>query len=340
MKRYFLPFFSLAFLFFSIKKADAQGMHFSQYYNAPMLLNPANTALMPENDFRIGVNYRNQWASVPVPYKTFSAFADFQALRNRNQTNWLGAGLSFWNDKAGDGDLSILRMEALLAYHIQMGEFSMISAGVGVASVQRTIDFNKLSFDRQWDGFRFDPNLPSGEGGYVSGTSFFDLSAGVNLAFFPNENTYLKFGAGLAHINQPKESFYGQENTMGFRPTGNVDLLLKLGPDVIVNPSVYFTTQKNAMELLFGSLFQFRVTRDNVEPASIIAGSFYRWDEAVVGALGIQFNKFRLMTSYDFTTSSLNTVNKSRGAFEASLVFESVYNSFSRDRRTLNCPRF
>src|SRR5688572_11237773 len=86
-------------LFFS-SQATGQGLHFSQYYNAPLLLNPANTALMPESDYRIGVNYRQQWAAIPVPYKTISAYADFQALRNKNLTNWMGLGLAFWNDKA------------------------------------------------------------------------------------------------------------------------------------------------------------------------------------------------------------------------------------------------
>ena len=75
------------------QQSIAQSIHFSQYYNAPMLLNPANTALMPENDYRLGINYRNQWASIPVPYNTFSAFADFQAFHKETSDNWLGLGL-------------------------------------------------------------------------------------------------------------------------------------------------------------------------------------------------------------------------------------------------------
>ena len=64
--------------------ARAQSIHFSQYYNAPLLLNPANTALLPENDFRIGMNYRNQWSVVPVPYNTFSAYGDLKVGGNRD----------------------------------------------------------------------------------------------------------------------------------------------------------------------------------------------------------------------------------------------------------------
>src|SRR5690606_15993277 len=139
---------------FSIE-SFAQGMHFSQYYNAPLLLNPANAGLMPDNDYRVGVNYRKQWASIPVPYQTIAAFADFQAMRTKNETNWLGAGLSFWNDKVGDGGLSLTRLEATLAYHIQLGDYSMVSVGAAGAYAQRSVDFNKFTFDNQWDGFVF-----------------------------------------------------------------------------------------------------------------------------------------------------------------------------------------
>ena len=87
-------------------KAGAQSMHFSQYYNAPLLLNPANAGLMPEYDFRLGANYRNQWATLPVPYKTMSAFGDLKIGGNREgeHPNWIGLGGALFTDKAGDGE--------------------------------------------------------------------------------------------------------------------------------------------------------------------------------------------------------------------------------------------
>lgn len=42
--------------------AFAQDLHFSQFFNAPLLTNPANTGFIPEGDYRIGFNIRNQWA--------------------------------------------------------------------------------------------------------------------------------------------------------------------------------------------------------------------------------------------------------------------------------------
>src|SRR3712207_66136 len=73
--------------------AFAQDLHFSQFFNSPLTTNPANTGFIPDGDYRLGMNYRNQWSSLmTLPYKTMSAFGDVQLMRNRFETGWLGAG--------------------------------------------------------------------------------------------------------------------------------------------------------------------------------------------------------------------------------------------------------
>jgi type IX secretion system PorP/SprF family membrane protein len=304
------------------------------------LLNPANAGLLPTDDYRVGINYRQQWVSVPVPYTTISAYGDFQAMRNKNQTNWLGAGLAFWNDKAGVGKLSLTRIEAIVAYHIQLGQYNMFSFGASGAYAQRTVDFSAFTFGNQWDGLQFNTALPTNENGYVSKTNYFDVNAGLNYAFFPNENTYLKVGIGMAHLNQPKESFYGQNNTLGMRPTINIDALFKLNDNVILNPSLYYTTQKGATELLYGTLFSISISAKDNKPTELVLGGFHRLGDAAVGVIGLRYQQWKIMSSYDFTVSKLGASNKGRGAFEMGLVFQALYNSFSRERNTYNCPRF
>ena len=71
----------------------AQDLHFSQFFNSPLTTNPANTGFIPDADYRIGANYRNQWSTImTVPYKTTSAFLDFQLFRDRLENGWLGVG--------------------------------------------------------------------------------------------------------------------------------------------------------------------------------------------------------------------------------------------------------
>ena len=86
---------------------NAQDLHFSQWYNSPLTTNPANTGFIPEADYRLGANYRNQWSSImSVPYKTMSVWGDVQLFRDRIESGWLGAGGVILRDVAGSGSLT------------------------------------------------------------------------------------------------------------------------------------------------------------------------------------------------------------------------------------------
>jgi len=343
MKKYLFhhTLLCLSVLLLVQQRSIAQSIHFSQYYNAPMLLNPANTALMPENDYRLGINYRNQWASIPVPYNTFSAFADFQAFHKETSDNWLGLGLALFNDKAGNGNLALTRSEGFAAYHLGIKDQNMISVGLSGGYTQRSVDFSKLTFDTQWDGFTFNPTLFNGEKNYLAKTSYFDVGAGINYAYFPNENVYIKVGGGVANINQPKESFYGASNQVGMRFTGNIDVLFKASDKFIVNPSVYYTTQTGASELVGGTLLKIYITGEDQNVTDFIIGGYYRLNESAIGAAGFQWGGLQFLCSYDATISSLAPYNGGNGAIEFSLIYQGLYKAFaSGGRRTYNCPRF
>jgi type IX secretion system PorP/SprF family membrane protein len=338
--RKFLRFILIGIAMLSIQELAAQGMHFSQYYNAPMLLSPANTGLMPDNDFRLGAQYRNQWAQVPASFNTISAYGDFQVLRNKNETNWLGIGGAFFNDRAGTGDLSLTKIQLTAAYHVQLGSYNMFSIGLGAAFVQRSVNFRKLTFDTQWDGFSFDPGLANGESYAFQRTSYADFSAGINYAFYPNENTYLKVGLGLDHVNAPTESFYKMENKIGRRPVANIDLLLRLDDNWIAEVSGYYTQQKSASEIVYGAQFSCNVSPHERRPNVLIFGVYHRLGDAVIPVLGFEWNKIKVLASSDITISSLSSATHGNGALEISFVYKGLYHPGTINPNAYNCPRF
>lgn len=334
----------LLYILLNHTNSTAQSMHFSQYYNAPLLLNPANTALMPSADYRIGVNHRSQWVALPAPYNTTSLFGDFQALRNKNETNWMGLGFAFFNDNVGDGKLSLFRSEIFLSYHIQIGQYNMISFGASASNNQRSVNFSKFTYPVQWDGYLFDRNNPNQENKGLEKSRYNAVGAGINYAFFPNEALYLKVGLSTNNINRPTETFFaGNDNTLDFRHTANVDLLMKTSVSVIINPSAYFSTQSGARELLYGSLVMTNLSKPDEQVAAnqLILGAFHRWGDAVIAVVGYQANVWRLMASYDYTISNLPVnAGKGTGAFEISLKYEGLYGENSRGRAMYHCPRF
>ncbi len=326
----------------------AQSIHLSQFYNAPMLITPANTGLMPENDFRLGLNYRNQWAALPVPYNTFSGWGDFKIGGNkeRERTNWLGLGFAIYNDKAGDGQLALTQLQASIAYHLQMGTSSMISVGGSFARINRSLDFNRLIFDNQWTGISFNTNLQTGEPVGILRDNYNTVGAGINFAYFPNESLYLKIGAGAVNINRPVESFYNNNtdaNIIKMRPSATVDAFIRTGDVFIVNPSAYYTTQSGAAEVIAGTLIRtiLSSTNNGGTPIELIFGGFYRVGDAIIGAAGLQVGNIQFMASYDATLSGLGPYNNSYGALEFSLIYQGQYrNSNGKVKSSYSCPRF
>ena len=318
----------------------AQGIHFSQFYNAPLLTSPANAGLMSDKDYRVSANYRTQWGAVPVPFNTFAVQADLQVLANKEHTNWLGIGVAAFSDRSGDGNLALTSFAGFVAYHLQMGENKMLSLGASVASVQRSVDFAKLTFDAQWDGSDFNTTQSNNEKGLVGKTSYVDMGLGLNYASFPNENLYMKFGVSVAHLNTPKETFLNESNTVGIRPTATVDVLYKVQDGIIINPSIYYTQQHGAYELMYGGLAEANIG-DMETNTYLIAGIYNRWNDAMVLAVGYEWKGLRLTGSYDYTISNLGQYINHNGAIEFCLRYTGVYGKKdTKSRKMYQCPRF
>jgi len=68
-----------------VEKGKSQDIHFSQYFNTPLIINPALTGVFG-GDQRAMLAHRNQWASVASPYKTYGASFDTRLLKRVEKT--------------------------------------------------------------------------------------------------------------------------------------------------------------------------------------------------------------------------------------------------------------
>ena len=318
-------------------QAWGQDLHFSQYYNAPMLVNPANTGFNPDFDFRAGVNYRNQWASLGSPYKTMSAWVDVKLLGNRIENGWVGLGGMLWKDQAGSGSLTGTTGMLSLAYHQMLGYNSLLSGGFSVGYTQKRIDITKLTFDDQWNGVFFDANIPSFEPFATNQVSYIDLQAGINYAYFASENFYLNAGVSVMHINTPRETFFDasvSNNEISRRYNVFLNASLKVVDTWILNPNIYVSMVGNSREILAG----INANRDLGDNGArqLIMGVYYRNNDAVIPLFGYQINDLKMTFNYDATISSLSKSNLTRGAYEISIVKSGLFPS-SQGRQT-RCP--
>ncbi len=320
----------------------AQDLHFSQFFNSPLSTNPANTGFIPNSDYRVGANYRDQWSTIPVPYKTTSIWADAQFMREKIPGGWFGVGGLVLQDAAGIGALKSTKTYLSVAYHQMLGETGLLSAGFNGGYVGKQINEAKLTFDEQWNGRFFDAGKTSGEIFQNTSIGYFDLQAGLNYAWFPTDNIYFHTGFSMLHVNRPRESFFlstnTQDNRLKIRSIIFADAMIKLNEQLILSPSLYYTSQAKASEFVSGLQLNFNVAQDGDQ--QFIAGFYSRTGDAFIPMLGYQWKNFRFSFTYDITNSSLKNFNSGRGANELSLLFEGIVNPAYRTSSAFSCPRF
>jgi type IX secretion system PorP/SprF family membrane protein len=317
--------------------AFGQGLHFSQYFNSPLLVNPANTGFNPDYDFRIGGNYRNQWASVGNPYKTMSAWGDVKVFANRFENGWMGIGGALYKDAAGSGSLTSTSGYASVAYHQMLGYNSLLSGGFSLGFTSKRIDISKLSFDDQWNGKFIDVSIPSNEPIAFSQASYLDLQMGLNYAYFASENVYVNAGVSVMHINRPRETFFDpsvSNNQIPRRYTAFINSNIKIQNTWIVNPNLYVSKMGNAWESLIGFNANRDLSGDGAQ--QLVLGLYYRNNDAVIPMVGVEINDMRIILNYDATISSLGGLNGTRGAYELSIVKSGLFSSSGG--RSVKCP--
>src|ERR1044072_5361619 len=194
-------------LLISSAKLLAQDVHFSQSTEAPLLLNPSQAGM--GHDVLVNLNYKSQWKSVTTPYKTINVGADFTVFGKANERH-MGIGLNVFSDKAGDGSMGTTFGALDISGVLRASGNNLISGGVSCGFGQRTLVYNNLTWDNQYDGMGHNPSLSSGEPGTFSNYNMFDVSAGVSWYYgdktstiSSNDARIFSVGFALQHINRP-----------------------------------------------------------------------------------------------------------------------------------------
>ncbi len=107
--------YTIIFLLLATASLKAQDPLFSQFYAAPLQLNPAFTgsAFAP----RLGINYRHQWPGFENAYRTYAAYYE-QNLERLNS----GIGFHIEGDNAGNGIYKTTRFSALYSYQLRLSD--------------------------------------------------------------------------------------------------------------------------------------------------------------------------------------------------------------------------
>ncbi|OJW56145.1 MAG: hypothetical protein BGO55_06055 [Sphingobacteriales bacterium 50-39] len=328
----------------ALLQGHAQDLHFSQWFNSPLTTNPANTGFIPDADFRLGANYRDQWSPVmAVPYRTMSIWGDAQVFRNRIENGWMGVGGVILRDDAGAGTLTSTEAYGSVAYHQMLGYSSLLTAGFNAGFINKRINTSQLKFPDQFDGHFFDAQLPTSVVIDQPNVTYFDMQIGLNYAYFPTNKMYLNAGFSVQHINRARESFFstdpaGFDSRIPRRYIGFINASIKASDQVIINPMGYYTSMANSSEAVLGMNAQYNLKDDGDQ--QVIGGLYYRAGDAIIPMIGFIYKNIKLTFTYDVTTSTLKHYDGGFGAFEFALTSQGFYNEYNGNRRQSLCPSF
>lgn len=318
---------------------QAQDLHFSQFFEAPLLRNPSLAGIFT-GDIRFQGVYRSQWSSVTVPYKTGSFNFEYKNPIGRGN-DFLTAGLQVLYDRAGSTNFTTAKFFPALNYHKSLSDNvnKYLSLGFMGGLVQRRIDRSKITTDQTFDfgtdGETFlDPNYTYLDGSV--GMSFNSAIAGSE----KNDNYFI--GVAYHHFNRPKNSFY-RNRKIELEPKW----VFSAGARFDLDEYTYFTLQADQSiqgpysETIAGALYSYKLSGDPEEPVyTMHLGTFWRWKDALIPVFKLDYRPFTVSVSYDVNISQLKTASQSRGGFELGISYVGFLNRNNSPKNPIRCPKF
>ena len=323
-------------------QSKAQDPQFSQFYAAPLYLNPGFAGTTPY--IRAGANFRSQWPSLEANFTTYSFYIDYFAEQYNS-----GLGLLITTDKEGLANLTSTSVGLQYAYELQINDRLTFRPGVQAAYVLRDINFNRLTFGDQFDETGFISPVTAEQFNTGENVGFVDFSFG-GLLFSRN----FWFGVAAHHLNTPNQSLVDSNSELpikysvhsGYRfplPTNAGRGYNSDGRERSITPNFQYKRQGEFDQLEVGTYL-------TLEP--IVFGMWYRGiplqeefegfndKESLIFLVGLTSGNLNIGYSFDYTISELDIA--SGGAHEISISYQFPPDPRRppRNVRQIPCPKF
>jgi len=337
--------FSFCLFFIATKFVVAQDIHFSQFNENPMHINPAYTGMF-DGLFRATINYRSQWASMGHPYTTAAAAFDMPLMYAKNRA-YMGVGAFLYRDQAGDSKFGTFQGLVSVSGIVPLNDYQKISAGIQGGYSQRSATITDLQWENQYVNGAYDPTASPNEGNLLTSFPYADLSGGLayqvrNVAGnIDGKDVFeLNAGASVFHFNKPQEKFHqGGSARLDMRYVFHVQVRYDFpGSRWSLRPSAYYMQQGPAHEILFGSLIRYRIKNGTkitnfYSESGIGLGLHYRWNDAIVPQLYYDLGDLFIGVSYDINISKYAAASKYNGGFEVTLRYANMNGALYKNKK-------
>lgn len=318
-------------LTFSYQALHAQNIFFSQYYQSPLLTNPALPATT--DVMAASLLYRRETVGggqtfatplLNISYPLYKRFEDTIGYR------WAGLGLMALSDQAGIGGL--LRTSGAkvsFAYLWQPIDTArhFLSFGAQAGFFQRAIDIAKLSTGSQWTGGGFDPTLPTGENIEDASVWFPTFDLGIQWHWEDSlRRPRALAGVSIMQLNRPNTSFIGQEDRIPLTLVANAGFRVYSNSIISVFPNARYIRAFNVADQLnagVGLFYHFNKEwdRDSLlyREATLGLNIWYSPNNSVVAGIQVEHQRFSFSFSYDFNRVAPSNLALPNNAIEVQI---------------------
>ncbi|MCE3296003.1 MAG: hypothetical protein K0R65_1717 [Crocinitomicaceae bacterium] len=294
-----------------------QDKHFSMFAESPVYMNPAAAGF---SGMQLFSNYRTQWGSVSDnPYTTTTVGADMRVMENEG---FLGAGVYFMNDVAGDSRYKVNEVSVPVSYAVKLSKNQFLAFGLQPGWYQRSIQNENTSWDNQWTGTEFNTSLANNENIMADNRTVnrFDMSAGAYFNAELSKNNRVSLGLSLAHITGQKVNFTEIDNSLYRKLIFHGQFVYNTSKEFSLVPAFYTFFQGPNREITLGSNFRYLVkgttSDDFSEQTAVSLGIYYRSGDALIANLMCDIKSFSAGVSYDLNTSGLSLASNGNGGLE------------------------
>ena len=337
-------------------KIFGQEAAFSQFYAAPLFLNPSMAAA--DDHLAVGFNYRTNYNKNLAPYKLgqFSIILPVRINSSLSNDKYFrngyvgGVGISLYSESMGDlGQFNVSGASLATAYFLQVNHKHHITLGVQMGFIKRSIAFNKLTWGSQYDpdiGFNSNiiPSLELDEEKIWYNSIHFGATWFYNMnSFGSSENSKFRMFNGFAfsNLNKPEYSFVQGQNTrleMLLKIHGG--LAFKLADNIEIIPNYLIMRQNGLNHINIGTYVAYYISGSVSSKSNFYQlqlGSWYRFGDSYIVSLACEMRNLIVGISYDLNLSSYKFENKGTRTVEISIRFRNG-NAGQQPRRNISHP--
>ena len=340
-----IKYFTLLMMLLSASTLKSQDIHFSQFFETPLLRNPSLAGIF-KGDIRAQMVYRTQWNNVTDAYRTGSFNIEYKKPVGKGD-DFLTIGGQVLYDKAGTIALTSTHILPVLNYQksLSTDRNMYLSLGFMGGLVQRRIDQSKITTNSQYNGSGYDGTLNNGENFTKTSYSYLDASVGMSFNTQLGENKNNNIYAGLAyhHFNKSnKASFYGNTDLeMIPKWVGSLGVRLNVSEESYCTLYGDYSQQGNYRETVAGLIYSYRLGDDPEDPRYVLhVGSMVRLKDALIPVVKIDVSHMAISMSYDANISQLRNATYGSGGFEFGLSYKNFNNKDNSTSNAVRCPKF